>query len=158
MIFFPSIPRSKIRTGLEKAKVKNNTIDAIKEDRQATGLLVRKVHTPSEALKYLLMTVSLALAEPDQTLRQQSTKAILCRRLYEKSDSIVKETPDKADWLVHGMAPVAVVPPQETCKDFADAIHTYCKSKDVACPKSLTVIFDSCNSTSIKQSTQIKRG
>ena len=70
MIFSPSIPRSKIQTGSEKVKVKNNTIDVIKEDRQATGLLVRKIHTPSEALKCLLMTVPLALAEPDQTLRQ----------------------------------------------------------------------------------------
>ena len=54
----------------------------IKEDRQAPGLSVRKVYTPSEALKYPLTTVPLALAEPDETLRQQSTKATLCRRLY----------------------------------------------------------------------------
>ena len=36
------------------------------------------------------------------------------RFLYEKSDSIVKETPDEPDWLVDGMVAVAVVPPQET--------------------------------------------
>ena len=35
------------------------------------------------------------------------------RLLYEKSDSIVKETPDEADCLVDGVAVVAVVPPQE---------------------------------------------
>ena len=72
---FASISKSKILTGLEKVKVKNNTIAVIKEDRQAFGLLVGKVQTPSEALKYPLTTVSLTLAEPDQTLRQQSTKA-----------------------------------------------------------------------------------
>ena len=60
----------KIRIGLEKVKVKNNTLDVIKEDRQAFGLLVGKVQTPSEALKYPLTTVPLALVEPDQTLRQ----------------------------------------------------------------------------------------
>ena len=48
-----SISKSKILTGLEKVKVKNNTIVVIKEDRQAFGLLVGKVQTPSEALKYL---------------------------------------------------------------------------------------------------------
>ena len=42
----------------------------IKEDRQAFGLLVAKVQTPSEALKYPLTTVSLALATPDQILHQ----------------------------------------------------------------------------------------
>ena len=86
----------------------------IKENRQAFGLLLGKVQTPSEALKYPLTTVPLALAEPDQALRQQSTKATLRRLLYEKSDSIIKETPDEADWLVEGMAAVAVLQRQET--------------------------------------------
>ena len=156
--FFASIPKSKIRNGLEKVKVKNNTLDMIKEDRQAFGLLMGDFQTPSKALKYPLTIVSLTLAEPDETLRQQSTKATLRRFLYKKSDAIYKETPEEADWLVDGMAAVAAVAPQETYKDFADATLSYCKPKDVACPKSLTIIFDSYNSTSIKQSIQIKRG
>ena len=109
-------------------------------------------------MKYLLTTVPLALAEPDQTLRQQSTNKTLRRFLNEKSDSVVKETSDETDWLVDEMAAVAVVLPQETDKDFADAILSYCKPKDVTCPKCSTIMFDSHNSTSIKQSTQIKRG
>ena len=109
-------------------------------------------------MKYPLTTVPLSLGEPDQTLRQQSTKATLCRFLSEKSDSVVKETPDEADWLVDEMAAVAVVPPQDTCTNFADAILSYCKPKYVTCPKCLTIMFDSYNSTLIKQSTQIKRG
>ena len=72
---FASISKSKTLTGLEKVKVKNNTIDVINEDRQTFGLLVGKRQTPSEALKYPLTTVPLTLAEPDQTLRQQSNKA-----------------------------------------------------------------------------------
>ena len=52
-----------------------------------------------------------------------------------------------------GMAAVIVA-----YKDFADAILSYCKSKVGICPKSLTIIFDSYNSTPITQSTQIKRG
>ena len=117
-----------------------------------------KVRTPSEALKYPLTRVPLALAQPDQTLRQQSTKATVRRFLYKKSDSIVKETLEEADWLVDGMAAVAAVPPRETYKDFADAILSYCKPKDATCPNILIIIFDSYNSTSTKQSTQIKRG
>ena len=140
--FCISLPKSKIRAGLEKVKVKNNTLDVIKEDRQAFGLLVGKVQTPSEALKYPLTTVPLALAEPHQKLRQQSTKATLGRFVYEKLDSIVKETPDEADWSVDEMAAVAAVPPQETYKDFVNAIFSYCKSKGVTCPKSLIIIFD----------------
>ena len=41
--FFASIPKSKIDTGLEKFKVKNNTLDVIKENRQAFGLLVGNI-------------------------------------------------------------------------------------------------------------------
>ena len=51
------------------------------------------------------------------------------------------------------MAAVAVA-----YKDFADAILSYCKPKVGTGPKSLIIIFDSYNSTSITQSTQIKRG
>ena len=36
-----------------------------------------------------------------------------------------------------GMAALAAVPLQETYKDFANAILSYCKLKDVACPKNL---------------------
>ena len=109
-------------------------------------------------MKYSLTTVPLAFRELDQTLRQESTKATLCWLLYEKSDSLVKETPDEADWLVDGMATVPVVSPQEIYKDFAGAILSYYKQKDVTCSESLTIISDSYKSTSIKQSNQIKRG
>ena len=141
--FFANIPKSKIRIGLEKVKVKNNTLDVIKEDRQAFRLLVGKVQTPSEVEKYPLTTVPLAMTEPNQTLRQQSTKATLRRYFYEKSDSVVKEIPGEANWLEDGMAAVAVVPPKEPYKDFAYAILSYCKQKDVTFPKSLTIKFDS---------------
>ena len=50
-----------------------------------------------------------------------------------------------------GMAAIAVMPPQETYKSFADAILSYQKLKDVT--KGLAIIFDLYNSTSIKQST-----
>ena len=76
--FFVSIPKSKIWTGLEKIKVKSNALDVIKEDRQAFAILVGKVQTPSKAL-----AVALALTEPDQTLRQLSTKETLRRLLIK---------------------------------------------------------------------------
>ena len=50
------------------------------------------------------------------------------------------------------MAAVAVA-----YKDFADAILSYYKPNVGTCPKSLTIVFHSYNSTSITQSTQIKR-
>ena len=65
----------------------------------------------------------------------------------------MKETQDRTDWLGDGMAAVAVKPPQETYRDFADATLSSCKPKDVACTKSLTILFDLHNNTSIKQST-----
>ena len=85
MTFF-SISKSKIQSGLEKVKVKNNTHDVIKEDRQTFRILVEKVQTPSEALKYPLSIVTLALTEPDQTSSQLCTKATLRRLFYKKSD------------------------------------------------------------------------
>ena len=41
MTFFASIPKYKTLTGLEKVKVKNNTLDVIQEERQAFGLVDR---------------------------------------------------------------------------------------------------------------------
>ena len=51
-----------------------------------------------------------------------------------------------------GMVAVAVA-----YKHFADGILVHWKPKDGTCPKSLAIIFDSYNSTSIKQSTLTKR-
>ena len=71
MTFLPAYQNSKFE------------LDVIKEDGQTFGILAGKVQTPSEALKYPLITVALALTEPDQTLPQLSTKATL-RRLQMK--------------------------------------------------------------------------
>ena len=119
--FFTIIPKLKIQIELEKLNVKNNTLDVIKEDGRDFGLLLGNVKTPGEAIKYPLTTVELALAVSDQTFRQQF-KVNLRKLLYEKLDSIVRETPVGVDWLVDGMAAVAIVLPQETNKDFADEI------------------------------------
>ena len=69
--FFASIPKFKIRTGCDQGRWTN------------FWNISGKVQTPSEALKYPLITVALALTEPDQTLTQLSTKATL-RRLQMK--------------------------------------------------------------------------
>ena len=55
-----------------------------------------------------------------------------------------------------GMSAIAVVPPQETYKDFADAILSYQKRKDVTCPKGLTIIFDLYSSTSTSNQLRSK--
>ena len=55
---------------VSKRKKTAKSIEILKEDRQAFGLLVEKARTQEEALSYPLTSVPLALAFPDNTLRQ----------------------------------------------------------------------------------------
>ena len=82
----------------------NKKIDIIKEDKQAFGLLVGEVSTPSEALEYPLTSVPLALADPDRSLRSQSTKSTFRNEIIELSDALKFNLNNLStvDWYVDG--------------------------------------------------------
>ena len=153
---FEPIKRQKLATGLKKEKKTQKSIDILKEDRQAFGLLVGKVKTPEEALAHPLTTIPLALANPDNTLRQGS-KATLRNFLIEESNAICDAPNDEADWFIDGMAAAIAVKAGETWEAYANNFLKFCMPK-VTKVKRLFIIFDSYRENSIKQMTQLGRG
>ena len=158
--FFDPIPKMKIKTGMEKEKKANKKLDTLKEDRQAFGVLVGKALTPTEALTYPLTSIPLSLADPDRSIRSQSTKSTLRNELISLSNAgkLNLETTSTKDWYVDGMLVVNSIEPQPTWKDFADVVLSYCIPKDKLSIRRLSIIFDSYDQSSIKQMTQMKRG
>ena len=77
--FFDKIVNLKIKTGQEKIKKDPKTVNILKEDRQAFGMLVGKTTTPEEAHSHPLTSVPLALATPERDLRQGFKAALSVR-------------------------------------------------------------------------------
>ena len=117
---FESIKRHNIATGLKKKKKTPKSIDILnKEHRQAFGLLVGKVRSREEALSHPLTSIPLALAFPDNTLRQ-SPKAPLRNFLIEEAKALCKEPYEISDWFLDGMAAVNSLGSNCTWKQYAD--------------------------------------
>ena len=111
---FEPIKCHNIATGLKKKKKTAKNIDILKEDRrQAFGLLVGKVRTQGEALPYPLTSSPLALAFPDNTLRQ-SQKAPLRNLLIEDAKALCKQQNEVSDWFIDGMAAVNSIGSKKT--------------------------------------------
>ena len=154
---FEPIKCHNIATGLKKKKKTAKNIDILKEDRQAFGLLVGKVRTQGEALPYPLTSSPLALAFPDNTLRQ-SQKAPLRNLLIEDAKALCKQQNEVSDWFIDGMAAVnSIGSKKDTWKEYADKFLKYCMPKDSSRVNSLSIIFDSYKQNSIKQMTQLER-
>ena len=126
----------------QEEKKTAKSIDILKEDRQAFGLLVGKVRTQVEALPYPLTSIPLALAFPDNTLRQ-SQKAPLRNFLIEDAKALCKQPNE-------GMAAVNSIVSKDTWKEYADEFLKYCMPKDSSRVNSLSIIFDSYKQNSIK--------
>lgn len=145
---------------MEKPVNVNKKIDIMKEDKQAFGLLVGKVSTPSEALQYPLTSVPLALADPDRSLRSQNSKSTFRNEIIKMAEAVRSNINDlgTVDWFVDGMLAVNSLKPQPTWKDFADSLLSYCAPKCTLNVRRLSIIFDSYSKSTIKQMTQMKRG
>lgn len=118
-------------------------------------MLVGKIKTPEKTLAHPLTTIPLALANPDNSLRQGS-KATLRNHLIEESKSLCDVPNEEADWFIDGMAAVVAVEVAETWEDYANKFLEFCKPRSKV--KQLFIIFDSYRESSIKQMTQLKRG
>ena len=74
--FFDTIKKTNLDTGI-KRKPQANKTSAIKEDRQAFGIVLNENIDLEEALQYPLTTFPLSLATPEGNLRQRNNKALL---------------------------------------------------------------------------------
>ena len=145
---------------MEREKKANKKMNVLKEDRQASGLLVGKVSTPAEALAYPLTSVPLALADPDKSLKSQNIKSALQNKLISLAGAahLTFETNSPINWFVDCMSALNALEPKPTWKDFADAVLSYCTPNDTLNVRRLSIIFDSYEQSYIKQMMQRKRG
>ena len=113
--FFDRIKKTNLDTGI-KRRPRANKASAIKEDRQAFGIVLSENIDLEEALQYPLTTFPLSLATPEGNLRQRNNKALLRNFLITEANAIV-ENPDliRSRWIVDGMA---LIRPLKTCQTY----------------------------------------
>ena len=87
--FFDPIKKTNLDTGI-KRKPRANKASAIKEDRQAFGIVLSENIDLEEALQYPLTTFPLSLATPEGNLRQRNNKALLRNFLITEANAIVE--------------------------------------------------------------------
>ena len=111
--FLIQLKKTNLDTGI-KRKPRANKASAIKEDRQAFGIVLSENIDLEEALQYPLKTFPLSLATPERKLRQRNNKALLRNVLITEANAIV-ENADliRSRWIVHEMA---LILPLKTCQ------------------------------------------
>ena len=112
---FDPIKKTNLDTGI-KRKPRANKASAIKEDRQAFGIVLSENIDLEEALQYPLTKFPLNLATPEGNLRQRNNKALLRNSLITEANAIVGN-PDliRSRWIVNGMA---LIRPLKTCQTY----------------------------------------
>ena len=93
-------------------------------------------------MSYLLTSIPLTLAFPDNTLRQ-SQKAPLRNFLIEDAKALCKQPNEVSDWFIDSMAAVNSIGSKDTWNEYADKFFKYCMPKDSSRVKILSMIFDS---------------
>ena len=108
----------------QEEKKTAKSIDILKEDRQAFGLLVTKVRMQQEALSQRLKSISLALSFPDNTLRL-SQKAPLQNFSIEDAKTLCKQPNEVSDRFINGMAAVNSIETKDKWNEYADEFLKY---------------------------------
>ena len=155
--FFDSILRTKLNTGIEKAKKLPKAVEILKEDRQAFGIIIAKSLSMDEAFKYPITTVPLSLATIEFSLRQ-SDKATFRNLLLEESQCVAEVPPKNCAWFVDGMAIVRSLKPKTTYKEYIDALLKYVTPKEDLEPYIVGIINDTYRKVSVKVGMRQDRG
>ena len=84
--FFDPIKNNNLDTGIER-KPRANKASAVKEDRQAFGIVLSENIDLEEALQYPLTTFPLSFATPEGNSRQRNNKALLRNVLITEANA-----------------------------------------------------------------------
>ena len=145
-------------TGI-KRKPRANKISAIKEDRQAFGIVLSENIDLEEALQYLLTTFPLSLATPEGNLRQRNNKALLRNFLITEANAIV-ENPDliRSRWIVDGMALIRLLETCQTYDLYFESFMKFISPPKFLEPIQIEIANDIYKYESAKGNTRTKRG
>ena len=156
--FFYPIKKTNLDTGI-KRRPRANKASAIKEDRQAFGIVLSENIDLEEALQYLLPTFPLSLATPEGNLRQRNNKTLLRNFLIIEANAIV-ENPDlnSSRRIVDGMA---LIRPLKTCQTYDLYFESFMKfisPPEFLEPIQIEIVNDIYKYKSAKGNTRTKLG
>ena len=123
-------------------------LSVVKEVCQAFDLLVSKAIKFTEAFKYAIILVRLAVATPNSTLYQPD-KAGLRNYVINLSKRSSHEYPRDVRWVVDGMAADRSVPPRATFQEWFKTLVTFITLSAKAWSKSV-VIMEKCAKLSVQ--------
>ena len=114
--FFTPIKRNNLKTGIIKSKMIPKVQTIMKEDCHAFGVIAAKAVSLEEAFAYPITSVPLAIANPDNTLKQ-TDKSSFRNMIILESNAMEKEVPKNASWFIDGIAAVSTIKPKKVYKD-----------------------------------------
>ena len=129
--FFVPITINKLQTGIQVPKKTPKAVEVLKEDCQAFGIVISRALSREEGFKYPITSVPLSVATPDGDFRQ-SDKASLRHCLIEQSNSTTRDIPQKASWLIDGLAAVQTLKSKSTYGDWLISLMRFMTPPDVA--------------------------
>ena len=127
----------------EKGNAK--AIQALKEDRQAFGLILSQTNVSIElALKHPLTKYPLSIASTDGLLRQSNTKSTLRHFLINKVPGAINlDAPKEARWIFDGFSLYHQFKPRETYKEWFKCILLSIMPSEALRPIRIEIVNDS---------------
>ena len=149
------------KSSVSYKEVKNKkpkAVSVLKEDRQALGLFVSKFTDKRVAFHHPLTTYPLAIADPEGTLYQPTTKSTFRNLLITFADeSIEKNPPQHAVHIYDGMATVRSVQPQKTWGDLWRVLLKCYTPNEAHMPSKVHIVFDNYTDNAQFSVKQTKR-
>ncbi len=155
--FFDPIPRKRLSTGIKKKQKTKASIEILKEDKQAFGLMVSKSVSMEEAFNFPITSVPLSIDTTEYSLRQ-SDKSQFRNLLIKKSESTTDVAPKRCAWFIDGMAAIRSLKAKTTYKEFIYCLVQFVTPSRELEPNSVGIINDTYIEKSIKEGTRKDRG
>ena len=153
IVLFTPIKRNNLKTGIIKTKKIPKVQTIMKEDCHAFGVIAAKAVSLEEAFAFAITFVPLAIANPDNTLRQ-TDKSCFRNMLILECNAMEKEVPKNASCFIDGMTTVRTIKPKKVYKDWLEKLITIVEPLKDSCPSFVCVINDTYIEISVKNGTR----
>ena len=118
---YTPVKKNKLNTGTKKMKRSRKAEDILKEDCQVFGTIISRALTLGEGFQYPFTSVPLSIATLDGDLRQ-SEKGSLRNSLIYNSKATTNCIPEKASWLIDGLAAVQSLKSKDTYGEWIESL------------------------------------
>ena len=148
--FFDPIKRNTINDGMGKKKRTPKAVSVLKEDRQAFGLLAAKAMNLTDALRYPITSVPLAIADPDSSLKFSENKSELRNTLMRMSGASTDKIIKHCSWFIDGMAAIRSIKTRTKYREWLEAFVNFITPSNKYEPREVGLINDVYFDKSVK--------